>query len=51
MTLAALGAGPYLPGIVLERSVYLREVQDGLYGAGSYLIFKVCDQLVGSCRP
>lgn len=41
VVLPAFGAGPYLPGIVLERPVYLREMQDGLYGVGSYLTYKV----------
>eukprot|EP00884_Botryococcus_braunii_P013699 jgi/Botrbrau1/2232/Bobra.101_2s0060.1 len=39
-----MGAGPYLPGIVLERPVYLREMSDGLYGPGSYLAFKMLEE-------
>eukprot|EP00884_Botryococcus_braunii_P013677 jgi/Botrbrau1/2230/Bobra.101_2s0058.1 len=44
VVLPAFGAGPYLPGIVLERPVYLREMQDGLYGPGSYLTYKMIEE-------
>ncbi len=37
----AYGAAPYLPAIVLERPVYLREMSDGLYSPFSYLLYKV----------
>lgn len=37
----AYGAGPYLPAIVLERPVYVREMNDGLYTPFTYLTYKV----------
>ena len=37
----AYGAAPYLPAIVLERPVYLREMSDGLYSPFTYLLYKV----------
>lgn len=39
--LPAYGAGPYLPAIMLERPVYVREISDGLYTAFTYLLHKV----------
>ena len=39
--LPAYGAGPYLPAIVLERPVYVREMADGLYSPLAYLLYKV----------
>ncbi len=39
--LPAYGAGPYLPAIVLERPVYVREMSDGLYSPLAYLTYKV----------
>lgn len=39
--LPAWGAGPYLPAIVLERPIFVREVSDGLYTAFTYLVYKV----------
>lgn len=38
--LPAYGAGPYLPAIMLERPVYVREISDGLYTAFTYLLYK-----------
>ena len=40
VVLPAYGAGPYLPAIVLERPVYIREMLDGLYTPATYLIYK-----------
>ncbi len=37
----AYGASPYLPSIVLERPVYVREMADGLYSPLAYLLYKV----------
>lgn len=37
----AYGAGPYLPAIVMERPVYVREMSDGLYTPFTYLLYKV----------
>ena len=50
----AYGAAPYLPAIVLERPVYLREMSDGLYSPFTYLLYKVrllpqLSQLVPAC--
>lgn len=42
--LPAYGAGPYLPAIVLERPVYIREMHDGLYTPATYLTYKACAQ-------
>ncbi|KAK9845354.1 hypothetical protein WJX81_004187 [Elliptochloris bilobata] len=44
--LPAYGAGPYLPAIVLERPVYVREISDGLYTAFTYLLYKMIEELV-----
>ena len=41
VVLPAYGAGPYLPAIVLERPVYVREMSDGLYSPLAYLTYKV----------
>ena len=38
----AFGAASYVPSIVLERSLFTRERNDGLYRAVTYLAFKVC---------
>ncbi|KAK9808412.1 hypothetical protein WJX73_002001 [Symbiochloris irregularis] len=43
--LPAYGAGPYLPAIVLERPVYIREMHDGLYTAGTYLTYKMIEEI------
>ncbi len=40
--LPAYGAGPYIPALVLERPVTVRERHDGLYTAFTYLVYKVC---------
>lgn len=39
--LPAWGAGPYLPALVLERPIFVREMSDGLYTAFTYLTYKV----------
>ncbi len=41
VVLPAYGAGPYLPAIVMERPVYVREMSDGLYSPLTYLMYKV----------
>lgn len=41
--LPAWGAGPYLPALVLERPIFVREMNDGLYTALTYLTYKVGD--------
>lgn len=39
--LPAYGAGPYLPTIVLDRPIFIREMSDGLYTPLTYLTYKV----------
>ena len=39
--LPAYGAGPYLPTIVMDRPIYIREMSDGLYTPLTYLTYKV----------
>ena len=46
--LPAYGAGPYLPAIVLERPVYIREMHDGLYSPATYLAYKVRSDALSS---
>ena len=46
--LPAYGAGPYLPAIVLDRPIIIREVSDGLYTPLTYLTYKVCAR---PCEP
>ncbi|KAK9906864.1 hypothetical protein WJX75_009364 [Coccomyxa subellipsoidea] len=43
--LPAYGAGPYLPAIVMERPVYVREMSDGLYSPLTYLMYKMIEEL------
>ena len=38
--LPAYGAGPYLPTIVLDRPIFIREMHDGLYTPLTYLTYK-----------
>ena len=47
VVLPAYGAGPYLPTIVLDRPIYIREMSDGLYTPLTYLTYKVSSQEVG----
>jgi ATP-binding cassette subfamily G (WHITE) protein 2 len=44
-TLPAFGAASYVPAIVLERPLFLRERADGLYSVGSYLAAKMAEEL------
>ncbi len=48
--LPAWGAGPYLPALVLERPIFVREMSDGLYTAFTYLTYKVSSSPVLICR-
>ena len=41
VVLPAYGAGPYLPAIVLQPPVSIREMHDGLYTPATYLTYKV----------
>ncbi|KAK9867424.1 hypothetical protein WJX84_007320 [Apatococcus fuscideae] len=43
--LPAYGAGPYIPALVLERPVTVRERSDGLYTAFTYLLYKMVEEL------
>ena len=50
--LPAWGAGPYLPALVLERPIFVREVSDGLYTAFTYLTYKVsCSSCSSTSAP
>lgn len=44
--LPAYGAASYVPSIVLERSLYVRERSDGLYYPITYLLAKMVDELL-----
>lgn len=44
-TLPAFGAASYVPAIVLERPLFVRERNDGLYNVLSYLVYKICEEL------
>lgn len=49
VSLPAFGAAAYTPSIVLERRLYLRERQDGLYRAIAYLSAKTLEELGLAC--
>lgn len=40
------GAGVYSPSIVLERSLMYREMSDGMYNTGTFLLMKMMDELI-----
>ena len=42
----AYGAASYVPSLVLERTLYVRERADGLYTVMTYLIAKMMDELI-----
>ena len=44
--LPAFGAAAYVPSLFLERGLYVRERNDGLYAAHTYLIAKMFDELL-----
>jgi ATP-binding cassette subfamily G (WHITE) protein 2 len=46
VTLPAFGAAAYLPSIVLERALFVRERNDGLYRVITYLLAKAVDELL-----
>ena len=46
VVLPAFGAATYVPSIVLERALYVRERADGLYTPISYLLAKMFDEIV-----
>lgn len=49
VTLPAFGAAAYVPAIVLERRLFLRERQDGLYRTITYLLAKITEELILAC--
>ncbi|MEW5308615.1 MAG: hypothetical protein WDW38_000559 [Sanguina aurantia] len=50
VTLPAFGAAAYIPSLVLERSLFVRERADGLYYVITYLFAKMFDELlVAAC--
>lgn len=44
--LPAFGAASYVPALVLERSLYVRERNDGLYRPITYLLSKLIEELL-----
>ena len=44
-TLPAFGAAAYVPQIVMERRLFMRERADGLYRPMTYLVFKMLDEM------
>lgn len=46
VTLPAFSASAYMPSIVLERSLFVRERNDGLYRVITYLVAKMLDELL-----
>eukprot|EP00955_Chlamydomonas_euryale_P020915 221524-Chlamydomonas_euryale.AAC.4 len=46
VVLPAFGAAAYVPSLVLERSLFVRERADGLYYTVTYLLSKMFDELV-----
>ncbi len=45
VVLPAFGAASYVPSIVLERPLFVREQSDGLYRVSTYLSFKMIEEL------
>ncbi|CAL8464553.1 g4088 [Coccomyxa elongata] len=45
-TLPAFGAAAYIPAIVLERPLFTRERNDGLYRVITYLVSKMLEELI-----
>jgi len=46
VTLPAYGAAAYIPSIVMERPLFVRERNDGMYRVITYLCAKMVDELV-----
>lgn len=44
-TLPAFGAASYVPALVLERPLFVRERSDGLYRVMTYLLYKIMEEL------
>jgi hypothetical protein len=47
VTLPAFGATAYMPSIMLERALFVRERNDGLYRVITYLVAKIIDEVRG----
>ena len=45
-TLPAFGAASYVPQIVMERSLFMRERADGLYSPATYIVAKMFDEML-----
>lgn len=45
-TLPAFGAAAYVPSLVLERNLFVRERADGMYHVITYLLAKMFDELI-----
>lgn len=45
LQLPAFGAAAYVPQIVMERRLFMRERADGLYRPMAYLVFKMLDEM------
>ncbi|PSC74385.1 P-loop containing nucleoside triphosphate hydrolase isoform B [Micractinium conductrix] len=45
-TLPAFGAASYVPAIVLERPLFVRERNDGLYRVITYMVSKILEELI-----
>lgn len=52
-TLPGFAAASYIPSLVLDRALYVREHSDGLYRVITYLLSKMAEELlvagIGSC--
>uniref|UniRef100_A0A7S3VU76 ABC transporter domain-containing protein n=1 Tax=Dunaliella tertiolecta TaxID=3047 RepID=A0A7S3VU76_DUNTE len=46
VTLPAFGAAAYIPSLVLERSLFIRERADGLYHVITYLLSKILEEVL-----
>ena len=46
MALPGFAAVAYTPAIVLERALFIRERSDGLYRSGTYIAFKLTEELL-----
>eukprot|EP00210_Caulerpa_lentillifera_P007354 g7030.t1 len=42
----AFGAGVYAPSIVIERPLLYRELDDGMYSTGVYLLMKIMEEMM-----
>mmetsp|Transcript_15663 Transcript_15663/g.27086 ORF Transcript_15663/g.27086 Transcript_15663/m.27086 type:complete len:488 (-) Transcript_15663:808-2271(-) len=49
ITLPAFGAAAYIPSLVLERNLFIRERADGMYYVITYFLAKMFDELTIAC--